>query len=149
MTSKPYWRNRRTGFLGSDTALTAAVKGFCLPYSLVGGQGACLTDSSSGREHSKMRGATLCPQKVLSTTKIFINLTPISRIYDLFRVWFIIHRNVMQEKQPPFFLFCFVLLCKQKWNRRCRILWEWMCTKCMWSNGYVWCTSWTWKSWNS
>lgn len=75
-----------TGFLGGDTTLTAAVKGFSLPYFLIEGQGACLTGSSSGREHSKMRGATQCPQKVLSTRKVFVNLTPISKIYDLFRV---------------------------------------------------------------
>lgn len=75
-----------TGFLAGDTALTAAVKGFSHPYSLFGGQGACFTGFSSGREHSKMRGATLCPQKVLSTMKVFINLTPISKMYDLFRV---------------------------------------------------------------
>lgn len=59
------------GFLGGDTALTTTVKGFSLPFSLIGGQGACLTGSSSGRQHSKMRGATLCPQKVLSTTEVF------------------------------------------------------------------------------
>lgn len=75
-----------TGFLDGDTALTAAMKGFFLPYFLIEGQGACLTGSSSGREHSKMRGATLCPQKVLSATKVFINLTSISKIYDPFRI---------------------------------------------------------------
>lgn len=75
-----------TGFLGGGTALTAAVKGFSLPYFLTEGQGACLKGSSSGREHSNIRDATLCPQKVLSTRKVFINLTPISKFYDLFRV---------------------------------------------------------------
>lgn len=101
----------------------------------------------------KNEGFNTVHKRFYHPQRFFINLTPISKVNNFFRVWFVIHRNVLQEKHPPFlflvFALCFhFLFPKQKWNTRHRIPWGWMCIKCVWSNGYVWCTRWTWKCWN-
>lgn len=87
------------------------------------------------RFHSRKKASKNEGTSAVSRTG-FINLTLMSKIYELSEVWFTVDRNGMEEKCASFFLFH-----KQKWNMRRRVICNWICIKCLWSSGYVWCIS--------